>query len=138
VPQAPPEPGAPVVTQGGAGATCHRAGAGRLPVPAPAVDVVAHAGAGDALAAGFPAARLRGLPPEARLRPDAPADTVPGDLAVPPVRSRLDALAALDGPAWGTLRLSAGLARQASAGAAAVRGGERADERADEVAEGGA
>ncbi|WP_413761293.1 sugar kinase [Streptomyces sp. MMBL 11-3] len=81
-------------------------------VPALAVDVVAPVGAGDAFAAGFLSATLRGLPPEQRLRHGhlmaAAALTVPGDLAVPPSRDHADRLAALDGDAWGTLRLGPG------------------------------
>ncbi|MFI1471917.1 sugar kinase [Streptomyces wuyuanensis] len=57
-------------------------------VPAPRVDVVAPVGAGDAFAAGFLSATLRGLPVGARLRHGhlmaAAALTVPGDLGSPP------------------------------------------------------
>lgn len=57
-------------------------------VPAPRVDVVAPVGAGDAFAAGFLSATLRGLPLGARLRHGhlmaAAALTVPGDLGSPP------------------------------------------------------
>ncbi|MFG2757510.1 sugar kinase [Streptomyces wuyuanensis] len=57
-------------------------------VPAPSVDVVAPVGAGDAFAAGFLSATLRGLPVGARLRHGhlmaAAALTVPGDLGSPP------------------------------------------------------
>jgi 2-dehydro-3-deoxygluconokinase len=106
-----PEPGALVVKQGAAGATLYQGGE-RLRVPAPAVDVVAHVGAGDAFAAGFLSATLRGLAPPARLRHGhlmaAAALTVPGDLAVPPTRAHADALAALDDAAWGRLRLGHG------------------------------
>ncbi|MER7624662.1 sugar kinase [Streptomyces sp. NPDC126503] len=81
-------------------------------VPAPRVDVVAHVGAGDAFAAGFLSAGLRGLGLTARLRHGhlmaAAALTVPGDLAVPPRRARADRLAALDETAWGTLHLGPG------------------------------
>ncbi|NUK95262.1 sugar kinase, partial [Streptomyces lunaelactis] len=81
-------------------------------MPAPRVDVVAHVGAGDAFAAGFLSATLRGLPPGDRLRHGhlmaAATLTVAGDLAVPPGRAHADRLAALDGPAWGTLRLGPG------------------------------
>ncbi|NUK06343.1 PfkB family carbohydrate kinase, partial [Streptomyces lunaelactis] len=74
--------------------------------------VVAHVGAGDAFAAGFLSATLRGLPPGDRLRHGhlmaAATLTVAGDLAVPPGRAHADRLAALDGPAWGTLRLGPG------------------------------
>ncbi|MEU6087756.1 PfkB family carbohydrate kinase [Streptomyces sp. NPDC047085] len=81
-------------------------------VPALAVDVVATVGAGDAFAAGFLSATLRGLPLRARLRHGhlmaAAALTTPGDLAPPPTRSHADRLAALDDDAWGRLRLGPG------------------------------
>ena len=106
-----PQPATLVVKQGAAGATVFT-GTERLREPAPAVDVVAHVGAGDAFAAGFLSATLRGLPPRDRLRHGhllaAAALTVPGDLAVPPTRAHADALAALDDTAWGRLRLGAG------------------------------
>lgn len=134
-----PEPRTLVVKQGAAGATAYTRdtdGAGcaddaagtadgtgaRTPadrvlhVPAPAVDVVAHAGAGDAFAAGYLSALLRGLPLAARLRHGhlmaAAALTVPGDQAVPPTRAHADALAALDAAAWGRLRLGVGWTRR--------------------------
>ncbi|WP_435975459.1 sugar kinase [Streptomyces sp. Qhu_M48] len=81
-------------------------------VPAPRVDVVAAVGAGDAFAAGFLSATLRGLDATARLRHGhllaAAALTVPGDLATPPRRAHADRLAALDPTAWGTLQLGPG------------------------------
>ncbi|MER6131179.1 sugar kinase [Streptomyces sp. NPDC001815] len=81
-------------------------------VPALRVDVVAAVGAGDAFAAGFLSATLRGLPVRDRLRHGhlmaAAALTVPGDLAAPPSRDHADRLAALDDEAWGTLRLGPG------------------------------
>ncbi|GGX39689.1 sugar kinase [Streptomyces fructofermentans] len=81
-------------------------------VPALRVDVVAAVGAGDAFAAGFLSATLRGLPVRDRLRHGhlmaAAALTVPGDLAAPPAREHADRLAALDDDAWGTLRLGPG------------------------------
>ncbi|SDN31659.1 sugar kinase [Actinacidiphila guanduensis] len=84
----------------------------RLHVPAPVVDVVAHVGAGDAFAAGFLSATLRGLPLRDRLRHGhlmaAAALTVPGDLAEPPARDRADALVALDDEAWAALHLAPG------------------------------
>jgi 2-dehydro-3-deoxygluconokinase len=84
----------------------------RLHVPAPVVDVVAHVGAGDAFAAGFLSATLRGLPLRDRLRHGhlmaAAALTVPGDLAEPPARTRADALVALDDEAWAALHLAPG------------------------------
>ncbi|MFJ9720605.1 sugar kinase [Streptomyces sp. NPDC101213] len=106
-------------------------------VPAPRVDVVAAVGAGDAFAAGFLSATLRGLPLKDRLRHGhlwaAAALTVPGDLAVPPPArhpataphgaaaprpawlARADRLAALDDGAWGRLRLGPGWTRAATA-----------------------
>ncbi len=81
-------------------------------VPAHRVDVVAPVGAGDAFAAGFLSATLRGLPVRDRIRHGhlmaAAALTVPGDLAAPPSRSHADRLAALDDDAWGRLRLGPG------------------------------
>ncbi|MEU3748691.1 MULTISPECIES: sugar kinase [Streptomyces] len=81
-------------------------------VPAPRVDVLAPVGAGDAFAAGFLSATLRGLDMTARLRHGhlmaAAALTVPGDVAVPPRRAHADRLAALDAGAWGTLHLGPG------------------------------
>ncbi|MEU0912374.1 sugar kinase [Streptomyces althioticus] len=80
--------------------------------PALKVDVVATTGAGDAFAAGFLSATLRGLPLTARLRHGhltaAATLTTPGDLAPPPPRPLADRLAALDDPAWGRLRLGPG------------------------------
>ncbi|GAB2724388.1 sugar kinase [Streptomyces bullii] len=81
-------------------------------VPALQVDVLAAVGAGDAFAAGFLSATLRGLPLRDRLRHGhlmaAAALTVPGDLAAPPARGPADRLAALDDAAWGRLRLGPG------------------------------
>ncbi|MFI7402931.1 PfkB family carbohydrate kinase [Streptomyces sp. NPDC049541] len=81
-------------------------------VPALAVDVVATVGAGDAFAAGFLSATLRGLPAATCLRHGhlmaAAALTAPGDLAPPPTRHHADRLAALDDDAWGKLRLGPG------------------------------
>ncbi|MGW6523192.1 sugar kinase [Streptomyces sp. NPDC054962] len=106
-----PDPETLVVKQGALGATVfdrERV----LHVPAPHVDVVAAVGAGDAFAAGFLSATLRGLPVRDRLRHGhlmaAAALTVPGDLAVPPSRDHADRLAALDDAAWGRLRLGPG------------------------------
>ncbi|MFI9152149.1 sugar kinase [Streptomyces sp. NPDC053367] len=79
---------------------------------APRVDVVAAVGAGDAFAAGFLSATLRGLPPRDRLRHGhlwaAAVLTEAGDLAAPPSRGHADRLAALDDDAWGRLRLGPG------------------------------
>ncbi|MFF6837700.1 sugar kinase [Streptomyces tanashiensis] len=80
--------------------------------PAPRVTVVSPVGAGDAFAAGFLSATLRGLGMTARLRHGhlvaAAVLTVPGDLAAPPRRGHADRLAALDDAAWGTLHLGPG------------------------------
>jgi 2-dehydro-3-deoxygluconokinase len=111
-----PEPDVLVVKQGAAGASVFHGTEPVLHVPAPTVDVVAHVGAGDAFAAGYLSATLRGLPPRDRLRHGhllaAAALTVPDDLAVPPGRAHADALVALDDAAWGRLRLAPGWARQ--------------------------
>ncbi|MFF8374728.1 sugar kinase [Streptomyces sp. NPDC015661] len=78
----------------------------------PRVDVVSAVGAGDAFAAGFLSATLRGLDMRTRLRHGhlmaAAALTVPGDLARPPRRTHADRLAALHAAAWGTLHLGPG------------------------------
>ncbi|MCK7627431.1 sugar kinase [Streptomyces sp. RS10V-4] len=116
-----PEPETLVVKLGRAGARVFRhapgspgrdeESAGTL-VPAPAVEVVAAVGAGDAFAAGFLSATLRGAPLRTRVRYGhlwaAAALTVPGDLAAPPARALADRLAALDDTAWGTLHLGPG------------------------------
>ncbi|GHB69044.1 carbohydrate kinase [Streptomyces viridiviolaceus] len=106
-----PEPEVLVVKQGGTGATVFH-GPHVTFVPALTVDVVAAVGAGDAFAAGFLSATLRGLPVRARLRHGhlmaAAALTVAGDLAEPPARHHADRLAALDDGAWGRLRLGPG------------------------------
>ncbi|MEU6364535.1 sugar kinase [Streptomyces sp. NPDC046931] len=119
--EALPEPGIVVVKQGRGGAVAfHEDTGGRCEdstgaatfVPALNVDVVAAVGAGDAFAAGFLSATLRGLPLRDRLRHGhlmaAAALTVPGDLATPASREHADRLAALDDEAWGTLRLGPG------------------------------
>ncbi|WP_395363067.1 sugar kinase [Streptomyces sp. YH02] len=120
-----PEPAVLVVKRGGEGAVVFERCAASLPtprsgpapdsvthVPAPRVTVVAPVGAGDAFAAGFLSATLRGLGATARLRHGhlmaAAALTVPGDLAAPPRRDHADRLAALDDAAWGTLHLGPG------------------------------
>ncbi|MFD7876079.1 sugar kinase [Streptomyces sp. NPDC059766] len=94
-----------------------RAGRGAgLFVPALRVEVVAAVGAGDAFAAGFLSATLRGLPLRDRLRHGhlmaAAALTAPGDLAVPATRDHADRLAALDDTAWGRLRPGPGWTAQ--------------------------
>ncbi|MFH9088977.1 sugar kinase [Streptomyces sp. NPDC017673] len=81
-------------------------------VPALCTAVVATTGAGDAFAAGFLSATLRGLTVRDRLRHGhlfaAAALATPGDLAAPPARCHADRLAALDDDAWGRLRLGPG------------------------------
>lgn len=81
-------------------------------MPALDVDVVAATGAGDAFAAGFLSATLRGLPLRARLRQGhlwaAATLTAPGDLAAPPTRDTGDRLVALDDAEWEKLRLGPG------------------------------
>ena len=117
--EALPEPDVLVVKHGKDGAVVFdkRAGEGTAPadgtfVPALHVDVVAAVGAGDAFAAGFLSATLRGLAVRDRIRHGhlmaAAALTVPGDLAQPPARGHADRLAALDDRAWETLRLGPG------------------------------
>jgi 2-dehydro-3-deoxygluconokinase len=106
-----PEPRLLVVKRGSAGAVAYD-GPARITEPAPRVDVTAAVGAGDAFAAGFLSATLRGLPVAARLRHGhlwaAAALTVPGDLATPPARAHADRLTALDALAWGRLHLGPG------------------------------
>jgi 2-dehydro-3-deoxygluconokinase len=112
-----PEPEILVVKQGGTGATAFHGDRATF-VPALSVDVVAAVGAGDAFAAGFLSATLRGLPVRDRLRHGhltaAAALTAPGDLAAPPARDHADRLAALDDTAWGRLRLGPGWTRDTS------------------------
>lgn len=124
--EALPEPAVLVVKRGAEGATVF-SGPGLRPgprsstageaeevtaVPALRVDVVAPVGAGDAFAAGFLSATLRGLPVRDRARHGhlmaAAVLTVPGDLTDPPARGLADRLAALDDTAWGRLRLGPG------------------------------
>ncbi|GGV88927.1 carbohydrate kinase [Streptomyces gelaticus] len=107
-----PEPSVLVVKRGAEGATVFSGADGVTTVPALRVDVVAPVGAGDAFAAGFLSATLRGLPVRDRVRHGhlmaAAVLTVPGDLTGPPARAHADALAALDDEAWGRLRLGPG------------------------------
>ncbi|MFI9205382.1 sugar kinase [Streptomyces sp. NPDC053048] len=114
-----PEPAVLVVKRGAEGAVAYTGGEA-VAVRAPAVDVVAPVGAGDAFAAGFLSATLRGLPPAARLRHGhlaaAAALTVAGDLGAPPTRAYADALAGLDAGAWGRLRLGPGWTEPAHGG----------------------
>ncbi|WP_425543806.1 sugar kinase [Streptomyces crystallinus] len=108
VPRAPRLPGA----RGTARATHHGPQPNVTTVPAPRVDVVAPVGAGDAFAAGFLDATLRGLGTRERARFGhlfaAAVLTVPGDHAAPPPRAHANRLAALDDEAWGRLRLGPG------------------------------
>ncbi|MEV5978001.1 sugar kinase [Streptomyces sp. NPDC052114] len=110
--EALPEPQLLVVKRGAEGAVAFGTDTGRHEEPAPRVDVVAAVGAGDAFAAGFLSATLRGLPVGQRLRHGhlmaAAALTVPGDLATPPARSHADRLAALDADTWERLHLGPG------------------------------
>lgn len=131
-----PEPDVLVVKQGRVGATVFQrtggtdrrgddaAGSATF-VPSLHVDLVAATGAGDAFAAGFLSATLRGLPVRTRIRHGhlwaAAALTVPGDLATPPGRAHADRLADLDDAAWGRLHLGPGWT-------AAEASGRRADE----------
>ncbi|MEU0007084.1 sugar kinase [Streptomyces sp. NPDC006314] len=118
--EALPEPQTVVVKHGKGGASAFDRNTAGLEdadgtatlVRPPHVDVVAHVGAGDAFAAGFLSATLRGLPVRDRLRHGhlfaAATLTTPGDLAAPPTRDHADRLAALDDDAWGRLRLGPG------------------------------
>ncbi|MEU1225001.1 sugar kinase [Streptomyces sp. NPDC005828] len=106
------EPAVVVVKGGGEGAVAFERGAASFPAPAPHVTVLSTVGAGDAFAAGFLSATLRGLGTRDRLRHGhlaaAAVLTVPGDLAAPPRRDLADRLVALDDVAWGTLHLGPG------------------------------
>ncbi|WP_299532779.1 sugar kinase [uncultured Streptomyces sp.] len=112
-----PEPAVLVVKRGADGATVFSRTDAAGPdvvteVPSLRVDVVAAVGAGDAFAAGFLSATLRGLPVRDRVRHGhlmaAAVLTVPGDHTDPPARAHADRLVALDDDAWGTLRLGPG------------------------------
>ncbi|WP_372442646.1 PfkB family carbohydrate kinase [Streptomyces pactum] len=114
-PSGAPGPGPSGAAGRGEGGPATAAPDARYAEPAPAVDVVAHVGAGDAFAAGFLSATLRGLPVAHRLRHGhllaAAALTDPGDLAAPPGRALADRLVALAPDAWGRLRLGPGWTR---------------------------
>jgi 2-dehydro-3-deoxygluconokinase len=117
-PGAPPPDPPPMPCGRGGTPSASNAGGAELPPdtvtdePAPRVDVVAPVGAGDAFAAGFLSATLRGLSAHQRLRYGhlmaAATLTVAGDLAVPPARAYADRLVALDARDWGRLRLGPG------------------------------
>lgn len=117
--EALPEPGLLVVKRGSGGAVAYDAHGGRYAEAAPRVEVAAAVGAGDAFAAGFLSATLRGLPLPARLRHGhlwaAAALTVPGDLATPPSRALADRLAGLGAAHWGRLHLGPGWTEDATA-----------------------
>ncbi|MFG2286994.1 sugar kinase [Streptomyces sp. NPDC048595] len=119
-----PEPATLVVKRGAAGAVAYDSRGGRHTEPAPRVDVVAAVGAGDAFAAGYLSATLRGLPVPTRVRHGhlwaAAVLTVPGDLAPPPSRAHADRLAALGPAAWGTLHLGPGWTKATTADERAV------------------
>lgn len=127
--EALPEPAVLVVKAGADGATAFvrdaDSGADTVTtVPALGVDVVAAVGAGDAFAAGFLSATLRGLPTEARLRHGhlmaAAVLTDAGDVCVPAARAHADRLAALDDQAWGALRLGPGWTSETGASGTAA------------------
>ncbi|MFD4246845.1 PfkB family carbohydrate kinase, partial [Streptomyces sp. NPDC058525] len=112
-----PEPEVLVVKQGADGATVFARPAPGGPdtavhEPAPTVDVVASVGAGDAFAAGYLSAELRGLSIPERIRHGhlaaASVLTSAEDLAPPPPRELADRLAALDARTWRELHLTAG------------------------------
>ncbi|MEU0373281.1 sugar kinase [Streptomyces sp. NPDC006283] len=112
-----PEPAVLVVKRGAEGAVVYDRCAQGLPdtvtpAPAPHVTVTAPVGAGDAFAAGFLSATLRGLSSRERLRHGhlwaAATLTVDADLAVPPSAVHADRLVALDDDAWGRLHLGPG------------------------------
>ncbi|MFI6770299.1 sugar kinase [Streptomyces sp. NPDC050355] len=119
-----PEPATLVVKRGAAGAVAYDSRGGRHAEPAPRVDVVAAVGAGDAFAAGYLSATLRGLPVPTRVRHGhlwaAAVLTVPGDLTPPPSRAHADRLAALGEAAWGTLHLGPGWTKATTADERAV------------------
>ncbi|GGP89374.1 carbohydrate kinase [Streptomyces roseolilacinus] len=115
--EALPEPDVLVVKEGAKGATLFARVPGsardvRVFVPAPRVDVVSYSGAGDAFAAGFLDATLRGLPFAERLRyghrAAAAALAAPGDLAPAAGPARAARPAAPDDAGWGRLRLGPG------------------------------
>ncbi|GAB3480373.1 sugar kinase [Nocardiopsis coralliicola] len=104
-----PEPGTLVVKQGARGATAFGPQApDGLFCPAVDTPLRSPVGAGDAFAAGFLSAVLRGLPLRDRLRHGhlaaAAAVAAEGDVGDPLDRARADALAALSDADWAALR----------------------------------
>jgi 2-dehydro-3-deoxygluconokinase len=97
-----------VVKDGAVGATCFHS-EGTTAVPALDVEVLEPVGAGDAFAAGWLSAALRGLDHEARLRTGhllaGVALTSVADHAEPPGRAELDAALALDAAGWAALKI---------------------------------
>lgn len=113
-----PEPAAVVVKRGAREAVLCTGGR-TVRVPALRVEVVAPVGAGDAFAAGYLSALLRGRPEPERLRHAhlfaAAALGTAGDLAPPPPRAEADRLAALPAAEWAALRLPPGWPAPAAA-----------------------
>ncbi|MFD6419065.1 PfkB family carbohydrate kinase [Streptomyces sp. NPDC060194] len=105
-----PEPAVLVVKQGADGATAYDGEGGGVHEPAPRVDVTASVGAGDAFAAGFLSATLRGLPLRERLRHGhltaAATLTTAHDAAPPPPRAEADRLVALPDADWAALHIT--------------------------------
>ncbi|SFQ67893.1 2-dehydro-3-deoxygluconokinase [Amycolatopsis arida] len=105
-----PEPVALVVKHGERGATLLERDAAPVFAPALRVDVVEPVGAGDAFAAGFLAATLRGASPLARLRAGhvqaAATLRTAADVGPPLPPDVVAALVAADGPAWAAARLT--------------------------------
>ncbi|OII70618.1 sugar kinase [Streptomyces sp. CC77] len=135
--QALPEPDVLVVKLGPGGAVVFHpdpdgsvgCGGGVVTVERPPrVDCVDATGAGDAFAAGFLSAVLRGLPVRDRLRHGhlraAAALTEPGDLAARLDPVHADRLVALDDGAWGRLRLGPGWTRRPPGAAQDHRAGQ--------------
>jgi 2-dehydro-3-deoxygluconokinase len=105
-----PGPHTVVVKHGERGATLVEGGAEPLFAPALRVDVVEPVGAGDAFAAGFLAATLRGAAPMARLRQGhlqaAVALLTHDDVGVPLARDVVDTLLRAGPDEWRSVRLT--------------------------------